>query len=732
MPVNSGTEISLDNTCKSVYALQEFFGKSSKKNQISALKELTDYKAALEFDISLIHEDSVIKNQKIERLHQIKHHISMLDNLDKTNILKDLTAGFPKYPLALQNIMEHKNSNLYAMVLRPVKDPDNMLRAKNVVFSVKRSDPSVLHTALMTAYQQTPIPLEPAITSRQRLIQAIVAAQPDPDADFLGLQKLINEKIKIILNETVNVFEDQKGHPITKESIESSFGLSGIVMTVEEYINAILYYCAPKLFDRTMESPFYTAIDIAELSIITQFFLAQINIYCVANRLASSNFADILEASDALAKTMTGQIIWAQQNQVTIEEALLIFINNHCNFFKLSRALHKDESAAIIQQFIKLYQDIKESPHFDEFMVLDTSKSGKFVTHQSSICTSFSEFLQTEGLCHFLTTRLCDDFATMKGILPHKNEHIAAKVTIDITTFNDQELAVILEKIAAPDQLALTQQHPERMAEVRQLKLIPEFLQFVAQGKHEQAKEILLNASISQRFLLATHSFTDYSYRTFNCTAYEYAYWVKDTMMCRMLDSMMDNDTKAKMHILVKNIDQNGISYEQNGVIISGSKEASLDPLKQALAAWVNEFPNWSDEKMTRLWLLVGQAQRDVPAHVAQEYCRRDRNFSPLPKFNEEHLPRELSFYHFSKEKEQTWFPLDEDESSKLGHRLAFLRGGRYRTGGMLLPDKLWGLSAVKADLEAIINLDKVRKEERIQLRHNLQASTPTPNLRMN
>ena len=44
MPVVSGTDIGLDNTCKSVYALQEFFGKSERRQQVTVLNELTHYK----------------------------------------------------------------------------------------------------------------------------------------------------------------------------------------------------------------------------------------------------------------------------------------------------------------------------------------------------------------------------------------------------------------------------------------------------------------------------------------------------------------------------------------------------------------------------------------------------------------------------------------------------------------------------------------------------------------
>lgn len=50
MPVVSGTSIGLDNTCKSVASLQEFFGKR-RGQQIVALNELKSYKERLLLDL---------------------------------------------------------------------------------------------------------------------------------------------------------------------------------------------------------------------------------------------------------------------------------------------------------------------------------------------------------------------------------------------------------------------------------------------------------------------------------------------------------------------------------------------------------------------------------------------------------------------------------------------------------------------------------------------------------
>lgn len=64
---------------------------------------------------------------------------------------------------------------------------------------------------------------------------------------------------------------------------------------------------------------------------------------------------------------------------------------------------------------------------------------------------------------------------------------------------------------------------------------------------------------------------TDYSGRTFNCSAYEYAYWAKDTHMCRMLERYMDEETKAQILARITINDDTGLSYQQNGAVYQSS-----------------------------------------------------------------------------------------------------------------------------------------------------------------
>jgi hypothetical protein len=120
-------------------------------------------------------------------------------------------------------------------------------------------------------------------------------------------------------------------------------------------------------------------------------------------------------------------------------------------------------------------------------------------------------------------------------------------------------------------------------------------------------------------------------------------------------------------------------------------------------------------------WLLVEKAQRDVPMHIAAEYCRNDRSFEPLPSFHEKTLPRELKFDNYVS-KVRTWFPLC-GEAKGLGYDFALGRQGRRAPW-------CWGVAgrparsvwAAAIDLGAVRHLIQVRTEDLSQSRKNLQT----------
>ena len=249
-------------------------------------------------------------------------------------------------------------------------------------------------------------------------------------------------------------------------------------------------------------------------------------------------------------------------------------------------------------------------------------------------------------------------------------------------------------------------------------------LMLVAHGEEPQAHALIGHQS---KVLLERGDVTDYSGRTFkNITAYEYAYWAKDWHMCRMLESHMDEETKAVTLSNCEKMERDGLTYTQHGVPFPGSKHFDFTPLKNAYNNYLQVYNRWVANTATLAelndaWRAIGVEQLDVPAFVAQEYCRPDRSFYPKPVFNEPNLPRLLTFYNYSTSRVGRWFPSVVSDTDGLGVSFVLSRGGAERGEPGELVVAMWGLTRARIDLEAVTGLDEVSNIELTRSRENLQ-----------
>jgi hypothetical protein len=109
---------------------------------------------------------------------------------------------------------------------------------------------------------------------------------------------------------------------------------------------------------------------------------------------------------------------------------------------------------------------------------------------------------------------------------------------------------------------------------------------------------------------------------------------------------------------------------------------------------------------------LDGVAQRDLPVHVINEYCRTDQSFDPLPKFEfkEDTLPRETKYSDYTTHETVALFPLLVSDFSGLGVDFALVRGARVSWLGACVER---GIGYVRRiDLAAVSRLDVVRTNE--------------------
>ena len=761
MPIVGGTSIGTDNTCKAVHSLQEFFGKGSNSNLKKTLKgELLAYQETLEYDLSLLEAQMPLAQQKQERLMQIKAYLEVLGHLEQHKELNCLHSNFPSYPRPLESMMQNRErSNVYSMVLRP-KEEDGYLRfeAANPVFSVAHKSVtrnlmtavSPLQEALIQAY--SPLNLEAKglkfQAMRETMVQSGIAHAP---VDFERLRSTFQKRLQALFDEeSIDLTLTPDKESVSQEYIDNVMLFNAQTTTPQEYMNALLAFCAPHLFATTLESPFDTLENAERWSVATQFLVGFINIFGVTqgHLSAKTNWGRILDGHPDLSQNLAQKLAEAQQSNVSIESACLAWINAHTQELELKKSFDSQDMEQIKEDFTTLYTQIENSPHFDEFLLFRSDRQGDFVTHQASICTSFATFA-----CHPLLglpkkatqplERSRAALATLGSKIPHNpipEEHI----TLDLSTMSLLEVQTLYERIAtykdpkvkAQLQTQLKQERPDFKLKID----ARQFLQCVAYGQQNEAEALLkVDVDRAQELLLADNrSFIDYSGRTFSCTAYEYAYWAKDSHMCRMLEKYMDNATKYELLQRIQRIEElvgeglfkapRGLTYTQKGKEFR-SVHFDLNPLKQALRTYFeayNQSPkvtvsDW--EALNALWVNVGLPQRDVPAHIAQEYCHPDRSFEDLSEnpslldvANPNNLVRQLTFYNIDTQATDSWFTQDSYSSnSGLGYSFAITRWPHAAVAGRVG-------RVVGFDVAAIEAIDRARTDDLKQSLANLNA----------
>jgi hypothetical protein len=723
VPFVGGQEVSTDNTCRSMTELNAFFGGGG-------VSELEAYKSVLEFHISLLEEGDERRNTKEERLAQINTYL-------------DAVIGIRDSYEATVNAFLSQPSNLYSIQLRPrIQDPYS--KVVNPVFTINRGNDSrgtplsllynTMHAVFPTLRLGKPDP-------RTQLITAVMAALPEK-ASFENIQRVLTEQCQILFSMPVD-FQRNGNQTVDKPHIDTLMGFDEDG-TSEEYIEALLGQCAPNLSTSFTGSPFYlstytTPAEQAEcLSVMTQFYLGVMNVHCRAKDISNENFGAILDSSPALSQALVDTLSQALVGGEDVEGYVVHFLNAHKQAFKLSRDLSASDKDTIQRTFEITYRTVtatKENPHMDDFMLLDTearSEKDVFFTQKGLICTDFSN-IATTGPHAAYFSEIRKEASTHPEVMRPQDEPV---ITLDI------EPEALMDKLGDVqwDRLPKEVADACRALPAFQLRQFPDD---VAKGKQDEAEAILQASDDKQTLLTTRAKFTDYSGRTFNCTAYEYAYWAKDTHMRRMLESHMDDETKTQLLERINEMEHTGLAYQQHGVsyhnphydmsfvlknlnpdefrqlktmvgqnivkinnatadnyqtlpftateyeqlkkaldhhkqyrltsffytspanAIANKLQFDFKSLITALDTYVTNYDRWDHHQRDEAWLNVGKAQREVPAHIAHEYCRPDRSFDPMPSFNEETLPRRFNFDNYVTNV-CSWFPL-ASSSSELG-----------------------------------------------------------------
>ncbi|KTD60313.1 hypothetical protein Lsan_2091 [Legionella santicrucis] len=232
MPVVSGTDIGLDNTCKAVSSLQEFFGKGN-DSKTTLKGALLAYQEALKQDLSLLGADSVLAQQKQERLTQIEAYLNVVKHLEHHEELECLNKGFPSYPRPLEGMLQDKSgSNLHSIILRPTRQ-DAYIRSEASIplFSVAHDSEACQRWDTQSLLQKTLIDtysglrLQAQNVTSQLMERVLVRLDQVGQSDFDDLQKILQEETLALTGIPINFNQDAQGKPLNQERIKQEIFL---------------------------------------------------------------------------------------------------------------------------------------------------------------------------------------------------------------------------------------------------------------------------------------------------------------------------------------------------------------------------------------------------------------------------------------------------------------------------------------------------------------------------
>lgn len=248
-------------------------------------------------------------------------------------------------------------------------------------------------------------------------------------------------------------------------------------------------------------------------------------------------------------------------------------------------------------------------------------------------------------------------------------------------------------------------------------KALGQLLKCVAEGEQNQAEALIQK---NPELLLAQGSVTDLSNRTFkNITAFQYALWAVDYHMWTMIQKYLLVEAQAEQY---KTLENKGTSH---------GKHYNLQPLLGALRGYIDNAAKWNFDKQAREYWSenVGGAQKSLPAHVVNEYCRFDRSFIPCPTEWQSPLPRRQVVHDVwdgSKYVDAYWFSVPQ-----LGASAAFSRCGGARPS-LIGAAIMWRPSDLpNTDLPGLQALWNARiqqlKSLGVQLEAHLKSSQASP-----
>ena len=277
-------------------------------------------------------------------------------------------------------------------------------------------------------------------------------------------------------------------------------------------------------------------------------------------------------------------------------------------------------------------------------------------------------------------TEIKNEYLTLKilekiNYLQSRQVKITPAVMDNIEEVPEEIVSNLFNFLSLADKAALAQTSKRYNGLFHRSLYINKCLNFVAKG--DQAAAAGMIASHPALILKVGH-LIDRSGRLFKqITPFEYAFWSKDWHMCAMMLHDMDDELmQASVLSLIKKMRKDGLVYEQDGRVLC-STHFDFSPLIEAYTYYLQLLDATKrgmalEEDLRLAWLDIGLEQRDVPAYVAQAYCRPNHSFSSDTTFLPDDFIRTLGYWDVSLDSTQPWY----SNTAGLGIDFSIYRGG--------------------------------------------------------
>lgn len=463
IPLVGGGRIGTDNTCKSTLSLKEFFGKNA-GHQKSALDELENYRTALINDIDNIQKNlpdrkNILEGKK-DRLIQVERYIRAFKAMAESKEIIKLSNTYPHYPESIITLLnpqkKGRKCNLYSMLLNPGK-LDPATRFNYPIFSVNRQFDTHLYNSLNKKFANinfaaSKTPGQATTSFRQKCINEVITLLGGEETKFDFEQSLaiLTSTTKKYYKQDVDFTIDSSAKKISREYLEDITADSN--MSLRGYLETWFSCAANRLMDPTPPFALLASKDAKvarqELNIMVQFFLAEVNIFARSQALTTYNFGQVLEGipqtqlanahqmqsyenkSTQLRKALCERIVQKVEGGERVDHEIINFINDHAQDFGLNKTINPEERDLICSDFQQDWSSIEESPHFDEFIILD-NRSGQFVNHQGAIAVDFVDVFE-KNLGYHQTKITPEDKLFFKAV-----SQSSEKLTGEVNSLND-------------------------------------------------------------------------------------------------------------------------------------------------------------------------------------------------------------------------------------------------------------------------------------------------------